>query len=165
MKKYLAPLFLILLSLLIFTGCSRAPEEKPVDDKLQKKIISTYMEGLRDKDRNKIYNSVSFDMRKTFVLDRDLEQFFNDFEQQVGAVKNWAFPEGGSHVDELNGQAIIKTLIITTKKKLPMDIDLRRNPKGNWLIYAIKVSESGKKEIGPDVFKKAHGSSDKKDKK
>ncbi len=163
LKKHLAALFLFLMSLFIFTGCNTSSAKKAPDVTLQKKIISTYLEGIRDKDSNKIYGTISYTMRRGFTIDPQMKQFFSNFEQQVGAIKKWTFSEKDIYLDDLNGQAIIKTNIITSKRNLPMDIDLRRGTNGNWFIYAINISDSGKKEISPDIFEKAHLSKDKKD--
>lgn len=137
MKKF--GLIFSLALLLVISGCNNKPEPNVQP---QEKVISTYLEGIQTKKADMILKNVSFEVYKGFALDRNLTSFFSNFEKKLGTVKSWSFKEKEAYVDELNGQTIMPVNIVTTKRNITMNFDLRCNDGKNWYIYSIDSPKS-----------------------
>lgn len=155
LKKSLSVIMAFTL-LLILSGCSK---KEPPNLDVQKNIVHTYLEGLRDHNKEKIYKTVNVAL-KIKTLDPDFKKSFESFDQSVGKIKSWVLEDKGSWVDEVNGQSLIKAKLSTTKKKvLPLDIDLRKDGD-RWVVYTVRISESGKMNPDKNYFDNPHNKKD-----
>lgn len=145
-------LFGILAVAIALSGCSK---EAPPNLDVQKKVVHTYFEGIRDHNKDKIYQTVNIGM-KTKILDPDFKQAFATFDQTNGKIKSWIIVDKESWLDETNGQSVIKVKISTDKRNLPLNIDLRKNGD-RWTVYSVQVSDSGKMDKDTAIKKNPHG--------
>lgn len=143
MKKGLLVSIIGLMFVTILAGCG----EPKVNDGPPKKVIGTYLEGFRDKQPEKIYNSVSFEAYQELRFPGKLENMFKAQDAQVGKITGWSFT-GKPYLDELNNQALIQTVVKTTKQTFTFQFDLRRIGD-RWYVYGIDQnggSGGGKKD-------------------
>ncbi len=128
--------FLVILLASLFTGCNTGSKEPDVA--IQKQVINTYLEGMRDLDYDKLKETVTYSVYSSWPADR--EKFKEKLSQQqepVGKIKSWEF-EPDPYLDEVNNQAIIKTKVTTDKYQTTLTFDLRK--KGDrWQVYGIET--------------------------
>ncbi|PKM83116.1 MAG: hypothetical protein CVU89_03010 [Firmicutes bacterium HGW-Firmicutes-14] len=136
-------LVLVLVLSSVFTGCGNASlsGKKQPDATIQKQVINTYLEGLRDLDYDKLKGTVTYSVYSTWPEDREkFKEMLSEQQKPVGAIKTWKFAPD-PYVDEVNNQSIIITTVTTEKYQVTLTFDLRK--KGDrWRVYGI---ETGKK--------------------
>lgn len=146
----------ILTLVLTTLGCSK---EAPPNLDPQKKVVHTYFEGMRDHNKDKIFQTVDVSI-PTKAMDPDFKNAFAKLDETMGKINSWVIVDKGSWMDEVNGQSLIKVKLSTTKKKvLPLDIDLRKD--GNrWVVYTVQVSDSGKMDSSKAAKNNPHNKTD-----
>lgn len=137
MKRYkLMTVYLLLLTVFIM-GCS----EQKADDSPPKRAIDSYLEGLRDRDPDKIYKVVTFEAYRQLQFPGKLDKVFQDQAKLVGNIENWEFIDK-PYIDELNNQALIKTKIKATKGVFVLEFDIRRRGS-TWFMYGAEQVNTG----------------------
>jgi len=142
MAPRILSVLLVLILSVIFTGCSGLPfagTKKP-DAAIQKQVVNTYLEGLRDLDYDKLKETVTYSVYSSWPKDREkFKEKLSQQQQPVGKIKTWTF-EPDPHVDEVNNQSIILTKVTTEKYKVTLTFDLRK--KGDkWQVYGIETGK------------------------
>lgn len=121
---------LILITLL--SGCTNKAASPNID--AQKKVISTYLEGLRDRDESKVLNSINNSLAQYYVgYPKQLQQVM-DSQKAIGSINKWTFKDDTIHVDEINNQTIVNVIITSPMVETEAKFDLRKEG-GKWLIY------------------------------
>lgn len=128
-------LLLLLLVAIIFSGCG----SPAADGSEQKKVLQTYLEGLRDKDYAKLEITANPDDMANWPKDpKKFKKFLaQTMDYSSGAIKSWTF-EKQPYVDELNNQVIIQAALVTEKYNMGMAFDIRKLAD-EWRIYGVKV--------------------------
>lgn len=129
---------------IIFAGCGRTTVKAlPVDE--PKRILNTYLEGLRDHDPAKIKQAVTYEVYSSWGNDKKkTDRMFAQQDTATGPINRWAFA-ADPYFDEINNQAIIRTRLNTEKAFYVIDFDLRKEDR--WIIYGTKI-------INKSLFKK-----------
>lgn len=128
-----------LIILLVFSGCKSGPEQKL---EAPKHAINTYLEGIRDRDKKKILDTVDSRVYLRFdESDPELEKFFSTFVQTNGALKRWTIDDKDVFFSEVNGQAIMNVNVVTVNRNLNMKFDVRTDDGEKWYVFEIKAKQ------------------------
>lgn len=126
-------IFIALILIFLAAGCG----EPKVTDEAPKKVVDTYLEGFRDKNPEKVYKSVSYEVYKDMMFPpQKLQRTFAEQNKKVGQITGWQYI-GESYIDEVNNQAILQLMVKTTKSSLLYEVDLRKTGD-YWYILSIK---------------------------
>lgn len=137
MRKRTVLIICTLVLLVIVSGCDkpaaikRSPAEEPM------KVLDTYLEGLKERNYDKVKQAVADSVYNPGPEDRKLfEKGIAEQERMTGKTQKWTF-DPNPFVDEINNQAIIRTRVTTSKYYYIMDYDLRK--MGKWVIYGTNI--------------------------
>ena len=139
MAPRIISLIMVLILSSIFTGCSSLGSKEP-DAAIQKQVVNTYLEGLRDLDYDKLKETVTYSVYSSWPEDREkFKEKLSQQQQPVGKIKTWTF-QPDPHIDEVNNQSIILAKVTTEKYQVTLTFDLRK--KGDkWQVYGIETGK------------------------
>ncbi|KNZ69208.1 hypothetical protein Tfer_2154 [Thermincola ferriacetica] len=131
---------LVLLSLA--AGCGGgSPGGNEPKAAAQKRIINTYLEGLKDLDYNKLKQSVTYSVYSSWPTDRTkFKEMLAERQKPMGTIRNWTL-ETNPYVDELNNQTLVRATVTTDKYKVILKFDLRKY-SNQWRIYGVDTERT-----------------------
>lgn len=138
-----------LVSILILGGCTSTKTSKAPKIDAQKKVISTYLEGLRDSDRKKVLDSLNYSLAQQYVgYPEQLTKMFTS-QKANGSIQGWTFQDDTIFLDEVNNQTIVTTTVKYPTFTMDIKFDLRR-ADGQWMVFGTEVvkQQSTEKEKG-----------------
>lgn len=125
-------LILGLMLVTLVTGCSNKAAPPNMD--AQKKVINTYLEGLRDSDQKKVLSSIDFSLAQFYVGNpEELKKIF-DSQKAMGSISKWEYQDKTVSVDETNNQTLVTVTLTYPMAILDVKFDLRK-VEGKWLVY------------------------------
>ncbi len=139
MAPRITSLILVLILFSLLTGCSNLGTKKP-DAAIQKQVVNTYLEGLRDLDYDKLKETVTYSVYSSWPEDRKkFKEKLSQQQQPVGKIKTWTF-QPDPHVDEVNNQSVILAKVTTEKYQVTLTFDLRKIGD-KWQVYGIETGK------------------------
>lgn len=143
MRRNLLFFIVGLMLISIVAGCGASAKEIPKTD-AQVKVINTYMEALRDYDKDKLMSVLDTEVSIIYLKDPDsLDSLFNE-QKKMGTLKKWTPLLETAYVDELNGQTLIEVEAVYSQKTFKLQCDIRKLGD-DWKVFSVvPVSKSNK---------------------